>query len=366
MAFTVLNWNVGGAKFLEKKDRAERDVIKETINKALDNLINHVPYVLQPDVITLQEIVQFKEPKDERVQDLIDEIPGYHYFPFPLINSGLLSATAKWKNVRYKSDWDPKAYFAQGNAILFKTAAPHFPVFDLSNLQQSKPESPQKHFIEEVHLDTGLYFGDRDTEPRAALIAHFIYNPGNEHGVEPLPLDIFVINLHLTTLRMEREGIPEIDANASRIRHAQLDVVFNGIVSRYNRWRQSGFRLRDDRRESEAFELFKRYSPIWIIAGDFNFTEESSEYARVLRTNFIDTVKPINKATPFGHGTKAKGECQDPTLTLDYIFAGPKFVSLSPAIADYGLGSNRVIHDHKVRASDHYPIVSHIDFIPIK
>ena len=55
-------------------------------------------------------------------------------------------------------------------------------------------------------MDSGLYFGDRNTEPRAALVSHFIYDSGPSTG-DPKPLDIFVVNLHLTTLMMEREGV---------------------------------------------------------------------------------------------------------------------------------------------------------------
>ena len=63
-------------------------------------------------------------------------------------------------------------------------------------------------------------------------MAHFIFTgPGDK------PLDVFVVNVHLTTLRREREGIPEIDLAGERIRRGQLEIVFFGIVSSYNSWR---------------------------------------------------------------------------------------------------------------------------------
>ena len=99
-------------------------------------------------------------------------------------------------------------------------------------------------------------------------------------------------------------------------------------------------------------------TPLWILAGDFNFTEESAEYALIRRMNFIDTVPEDGKHTPYGDGSKASGEGYDPTLTLDYIFAGPKFISLNPAITLY---ANRIIHDHSIRASDHYPMLSSME-----
>lgn len=365
MQFTVLNWNIGGAKFLEEKTRDHREKTRSKINKALLTILTDRAVGPQPDVVTLQEIVQYKEPHDEDVRDLLNEMPGYSYFPFPLIDTRIISSKAKWNKILKDSDWHARTYFAQGNAFLIKNAAPHFPVWDLSNLDQQSPRTDKDHFIELIHLDSGLYFGDRNTEPRAALVAHFICDPGDGPGAagdaKRMPLDIFVINLHLTTLMMEREGVPETDALAARIRQAQLDVVFNGIVSRYNSWRQSGYRERGDRRKEGLDEAFKRHSPIWVMAGDFNFTEESAEYAFIKRMNFMDTVPDAGKKTRFGNGTKASGVGNDPTLTLDYIFAGPKFVSLDPAIEVH---ANRVIHDHRLRASDHYPVLSSMTLIP--
>jgi endonuclease/exonuclease/phosphatase family metal-dependent hydrolase len=365
MQFTVLNWNIGGAKFLEEKARDKREKTRRTFNEALLSILTDRAVGPQPDVVTLQEIVRYKEPDDKRVRDLFDDVPGYSYFPFPLIDTKIISSRAKWNKILKNSDWHPRTYFAQGNAFLIRKDAPHFPVWDLSNLGQPRPGIGRDHFVELVHLDSGLYFGDRDTEPRAALVAHFIYDPGDKPGTVEYanrrPLDIFVINLHLTTLMMEREGVPETDSRASKIRQAQLDVVFNGIVSRYNSWRQGGYRERGNPRNPEPHETFERHSPVWIIAGDFNFSEESAEYAYIKRVNFIDTIPEPGRITQFGRGTKASGVGNDPTLTLDYIFAGPKFVSLDPAIY---LQANRVIHDHKFRASDHYPILSSMTLIP--
>ena len=123
-------------------------------------------------------------------------------------------------------------------------------------------------------MEYGLYFGDRNTEPRAALVGHLIYDPEIEQSIprgKCKAQDIFIVNVHLTTLAMEREGIPEIDARAAAIRRNQLDVIFNGIVSRYNTWRQEGYPERGQRRTSEPGETFERHPPIWILVGDFNF-----------------------------------------------------------------------------------------------
>lgn len=139
---------------------------------------------------------------------------------------------------------------------------------------------------------------------------------------------------------------------ASKIRLAQLGIIFRGIVSRYNLRKQRGFPERGIIRNPKKWESFERYEPVWILAGDFNFTPESKEYETMIRMNFIDVVP--NK----GHGTKAKGPGNPPTLTVDYIFAGPKFISLDPVITEEGIKSNSV--DAEVPGSDHYPLVARI------
>lgn len=364
MNFTILDWNIGGAKVLEEKTRQERNARRARINQALTEILTNPEgtYGPRPDVVTLQEVVQWREPGDQKNNDMLDKVPGYDYFPFMLIDSKILSSRAKWNKVMKGSDWDPKTYFAQGNAFLIRNDAPHFPVWDLSDLDQPKPAGD--HFIELVHLDSGLYFGDRNTEPRAVLVAHFIYDPLKTKDGKRFPLDIFVVNVHLTTLSMEREGVPEIDALASRMRTAQLDVVFSGIVSRYNSWRRNKYPERNKTREPLPTEIFDRYSPVWIITGDFNFTEESSEYEFVKRANFVDTVPGAGIQTDRGRGTKASGIGKNPTLTLDYVFAGPKFVSLDPAIAPE-FAVNKVVRDDEVRASDHYPVLSTMRLKPL-
>ena len=342
--FKILNWNIGGAKYLQEKED-KRSVTREQLNIELKELIRKH----KPQVVTLQEIVQYGKSSQD-FNDIIDEgmIENYHYYPFRLIDSDRLSSTAKWNIIRKDGGWDPKTFFAQGNAILFRDDLRHVPVWDLPASSTLKPKQDGP-FIEQVNLESGLYFGDRDTEPRAAQVAHFVSSPKGKDGK---PLDIFVINLHLTTLTMEREGIPGIDLEASKIRLAQLGIIFRGIVSRYNLWKQRKFPERGIKRSPKEWEAFERYEPVWIIAGDFNFTPESKEYETIMRMNFIDVVP--NK----GHGTKAKGPGNPPTLTVDYIFAGPKFITLDPVITEEGIKSNSV--DAEVRGSDHYPMVAKI------
>ena len=340
MDFRILNWNIGGARFLKESEPKRKETRKQ-LNSELQWLIKRH----NPDVVTLQEIVRYGKSKED-AEDIIDPPRSYRYFSFPLIDSDRLSSEAKWKKDKDLGGWPDKTFFAQGNAMLFRKDVPHFPVCDLSACGENM-WSGKRHFVEQVTIESGLYFGDRSSEPRSALVAHFIYNPKPKK-----PLDIFVINLHLTTLLMEREGIPEIDIGASKIRLAQLDMIFRGIVSRYNRWKHQGFPQRGKPRRKKPSETYNRYEPVWILAGDFNFTPESIEYNTIERMNFIDSVP--NK----GSGTKAKGAGKRATIVVDYIFAGPKFISLNPLIIEDEIKNNKVEHDAK--GSDHYPMFAKI------
>ena len=99
-------------------------------------------------------------------------------------------------------------------------------------------------------------------------------------------------------------------------------------------------------------ETFDRQTPMWILSGSFNFTPDSEEYGIIKRMNFVDTVPSK------GTGTKSKGAGRQPILTLDYIFAGPRFVAMDLFIQEKTLGKNRV--DPSTKVSDHYPMIAAI------
>lgn len=336
MEFKILNWNVAGAKYLEKTE-SSREEFRANLNAELKRLVQ----LHNPDVVTLQEVVQYEADH----KDIIDPPDGYDYHAFPLIDTESLSIRAKWNKLEKMGNWPTGTYFAQGNGFLFKRNLPHQPVWALPRDGKHEPRIKRENYIEKVSLESGLYFGDRDTEPRAALVAHFVFNPKGK------PLDIFVLNVHLTTLTMEREGVPEIDRRATKIRLSQLDIIFDGIVSRYNSWRRGGFRERGEHRDPAEWETFDRHEPVWILAGDFNSTPLSHEYKTIQDVNFMDVV--LNK----GAGTKAPGAGKEATLTLDYIFAGPAFVSLDPLIVSARIRGN---HVEDIRVSDHFPMVANI------
>lgn len=398
MEISVVNWNIGGAKVLESGTKVERDNVREQINDELYALLQTGNL---PEVVTLQEVAAYKQPSDSAVVSILDDRRlaklGYRCFYFPLINSLGFSSQAKWRKLQESKTpegdrlWEDNTFYSQGNAMLFRNDVPLFPFWDLSKpgepshgkrlqkilktqkqnpmeqLKRAEEEGYKDYLIEHVHLTESVYGGDRDTEPRAALVAHIIM--ASPFKGDPKPIDIFVVNVHLVTLTKERVGIPAIDERASRLRLLQLEQIFNGIISPYNSWYADRFPWRDESVKPEAWETFDRHQPVWILCGDFNFTENSYEYDYVMHHNFLDTTPADNRhgiiLSPEGKvthkGTKAKGAGNPATLTVDYVFAGPNYVAFDPLIKQAGLQHNRV--DHGKSASDHFPVISKIPLL---
>ena len=283
MKIKVLNWNIGGAKVLEQKCQRMREKVRWEINADLQRLIKHN----EPDIVTVQEVVAYKQPSDDKLHNLIEKTAidelGYKCYFFPLIDSLGFSSQDKWDKIKKgkycesncslrdkecpdkdtkSSDWHKDSYFAQGNGMLFLKDAPLFPCCDLSKPNEMSPgkrlrriieqqkvvgdiqreidNNYQNYLIEKSPLTRGSYFGDRDTEPRVAIVAHLIYQSPIPQQ-KSKPIDLFIINVHLTTIMKERVGIPSKDAEATRLRIDQLTTIFNEIISRFNSWYEDGF-----------------------------------------------------------------------------------------------------------------------------
>jgi len=335
-----------------------REEFRERLNEAFFELLRDN----NPAVVTLQEVVQYQASKQECREEVMIPPDNYYYFPHWLIDTDRHSAQGKWTKVRKAGGWSNEAFFAQGNAILIRKDIPHFRLYDLPDIQTTvhdilSPEEARqwdsgvgKGHIEPVALESGIYFGDRNTEPRAAILAHLTLSYLEDQRLT-MPLDVMVINLHLTTLSNEREGIPDTDEKASQTRLQQLNIVLDGIVSRYNQWRKDKYKIRDQSQKNIKGKLSTdRHSPVWIIAGDFNCTPDAPEYLTFVRRGFIDLV--TNKGT----GTKAAGLGNEPTITLDYVFAGPRYEAIDPNYAAAHVGNNRVRVDDTMKVSDHFPL----------
>lgn len=349
--FCVINWNIGGRNFLELPEETRFD-LRSQLNKELTYLVKNY----QPDVVTLQEIVRYKNPHNVVVAELLDPIDGYSYLPVTLVDNTTISNKAKWEKIRKQGNWPSETSFEQGIAFLIKDNAPMFGVWDLDKNQSNSIKPDNRHLaIEKIDLQSGLYFGDRDSESRAALVSHFIFGPKCKNkciSSEKLPLDIFVVNAQLSALTGEREGLPMIEANASTKRMKQLELIIIDIVSRYNAWRQKGYPLQGRKNLPTKNETFNRHTPIWILSGAFNFTEHSEEYEFVRRMNFADAIPSKNVPT------KANGLGKAPVLSLDHIFMGPSMMSMDRVFSDEVFLRNRV--DTLPKGSDHYPLVAWI------
>lgn len=401
--FRILNWNIGGAKYLESKpgrltDPKSRDGYHKKLN---DYLRAHLSGPESPHVVTIQEVVEYERYGDtDNVRRIIDDdcISSYDYLYSPLIDTERHSHQGKWHKTRANGVWhcsapdwnctkkpcgeDPgecrKVYFAQGNATLIRRDCPSYPIWELPTIDEislrhdemgghamgvpagdTEERTQRVRRVEEAQLECGLYFGDRNTEPRAAQVTHVALHELSGERL-PKPLDILIVNLHLTTLMKEREGVPGIDERAAQTRMRQLDIVLNDVVSRYNSWRKSHYYVREI---GEKMKEQDRYAPVWVLAGDFNFTPESLEYQSLVRRGFIDLMsREVGPGGTVRHRlTKAKGPGEDPTITLDYVFAGPRFEALAPRHVDNCITHNSV--DLAGRASDHYPLMVEI---PIK
>ncbi len=369
----LVNWNVGGAKYLayrsqtdieDKPDLARdtregpREVFRKDLNLAMSQIIKMHG---NPHVIMMQELTEYHPAGDyDNCQHIIDEPPGYEIFRTRLVDTRRQSHQGKWNKVRGRGGWEEHAYFGQGNGVLVRKelAERMFPVMALpasgvSYREWAEAVSPigpvvdlaSRRRPEHIRLETGMYFGNRDTEARVASVFHFCVD-----GCDGRPLDIFLINTHLTTLTTEREGVPSVDKNASQTRIGQLDIVFDRIISRYNLWRKDRYRVRGERIERKPEESEERMSPVWILGGDLNFTPESEEYRYIIGRNFEDLRKDHEGFT------KASGPKQDPTHTLDYVFVGPLFESIDPLALKLTPRKREVIDNKWTRVSDHFPI----------
>ena len=311
--FRVGTWNIGGLTFLRDLKKS-RDVLNEEIAVLCLNESEGL------DVLLLQELTS------EDGEPILQPPKGYRLGREIVIDSKHHAHPRKWRELLRKQK-RPTTVLSQGNAILWKTGLEHGSLWEPDVSHTSKELKP-----EIVRLDTGIYTGSRDSEPRIAMVTRF--RKAGRH--------IIVVNLHLTTLEHEREGTVERDAAGSAVRTRQVRLVLDGIVSTYNAWwRESGYSARLG-------------EPIWILGGDLNGIPESDEVTMLTRARFFD----LCRAKEFG--TKRKHNGARAELTLDYLFAGVVHHGISEHVAPM----MNVPPLYAFRSSDHYPIFSEIEIAP--
>lgn len=319
--FTTITWNMGGVAYL-RTPPSERPAYREKVQSELQQIIR----TYSPDIILMQEVVRYEE---NNIQcELISPPEGYAYQSSIAINSIHQNHPLKWDSIRTSGMWPKESYLGQGNAILWKKELKHSSIWELDQSTHNSTD----HIVEEkVRIDTGLFTGYRDTEPRIAVVYHFAKNDR----------DIFIVNVHLTTLRGEREGLPAIDLKGSRVRQNQISILLEGIVSRYNEWRKT-----------KGDSPYKK-NPLWILAGDFNATPNSVEIQTLEEMSFMD-ISPVK-----GLGTKRKKSNDHPSITVDYIFAGPTYHAFDPQ--ELSEKMYRCEPDYRPSTSDHYPVIATIE-----
>lgn len=319
MFLNIASWNIAGASILTLS-AAQRD----KKHKLYNNQINELIKTSNPDVILLQEIVRY-ETLSGNIREIIDCPDGYYYLASTTIDTIKNAYPPKWNEIRRKGQWDEHIYMGVGLGMLWKKSLKHSSLWS-TKLKHLK--TGPKLEKEEVRIETGLFTGNRDTEPRMAVVSHF----------DLLKQDFYIVNCHLTTLKGEREGFPEKDHQGSLIRQEQINTILNGIVSRLNQ----------DQHQLSNRSNKKKSPGIWIIGGDFNATPNSPEITKIQQMNF--TRLCTNELT------KRSKKGNKPIIKVDYFFAGPCHYAFDPNILANNKNNYSIAYE--LNLSDHYPIIA--------
>ena len=340
MRINVMSWNMAGAKVFGSLDDAPRRVAQTYVDHFhsawKDGILPHFsrPPNPPPDLVLLQECIGFVDKRTnpsgrwQTGQQILESVfGGYSCFFFPAFSSHTHPHPARWNRFRQPfieagENFIPDQVEAQqGYGVCVR---------DVGQLRRLWVDEPDPGKIgseddlprgehqyglcfEAVHTTTGSYLGSRDTEPRLVV-----------HGRLKLPDKpdkgryVNFLNLHLTTLKGEREGNIRLDRLASAERLQQLDLILDNVVSAYQEEKNHRIPRTGPSRQED----------IWIVAGDFNAAVDSAELELVRRVGFVDgnPDKRIQDATrTFQNpiGTKwSLSKPAAPPIVLDYILCG--------------------------------------------
>lgn len=373
MSLSIVSWNVFGARWLdlsgEDSPRQERPV-REERKRGLNDEILKIIEQHQPEVIAFQETVEYSLSGfwGDRTT-LIDTPNGYQYYSSILVDSIGNPQSNKWKNARTKGRWPTSALFSQGNAFLVREDLSFFPPSSLPKTGVNFSEWLQSFLpgidctaslsscIQNVNLGSGIYFGDRDTEPRGCSILHLVF-PFHRTYQQDKPLDVFILNTHLTTLLAERTtasegGGKETVKQVIALRKSQMTQILDNVVFRYENWIQSGFKVRGRPVKLNSCETVERWAPLWVILGDFNFTQNSEEYNWFVNQGMSHLPyqeKPDTISEKFSYS---------PQSIVDHVFIRPTLESANFVQKLNFSGFTSSIETKEV--SDHSPIFAKIN-----
>ena len=371
----LISWNIGGARWLELADNHSGDSIyasREELKRELNVELNELIRKYNPDVVTLQEVVDYSfDGKQQNRDSLINAPPHYKYLSAMIVDSIQHPHLDKWRNVREKGRWPNAAAFCQGNAFLVREDLHVVPVTSLSRvgvtfkdwLEFFLPGADEKIYnqslLSNVYLESGLYFGDRDTEPRSCSVLHLVLpNVIQSTSRIKRPLDVFVLNIHLTKLVAESLGPEESKRKAAKqgtlVRSKQFERILSDIVLRREKWQKDGFPVRGRVTVPNQFETCDRYAPLWIALGDFNFAPTSKEYKQITDKYFIDINPEENIPTKMSKIDSCFTEI------VDYVFLRPSFQSGKDLGLGYRVAGQAFPCTNANMVSDHYPILARI------
>jgi endonuclease/exonuclease/phosphatase family metal-dependent hydrolase len=277
----LLTFNVAGAELLGRGPTSLTESCGLLAKEIADVVREH-----DPDVLLFQEAAQIRDLNTRRDQDSVRLPPGFHYKFVEAFNSVDYQAPARRDRYR-EAGWDlDTTCLAQGMGVALKHGWRHASVWNFE-------PSVNALQTETVRVERGMYAGGRETEPRVYPILHLLTQTGGR------PLDIMIVNMHLSTLQQEREGIPEREVEGSRVRLNELEIVTHGIVSRWEKWKRQ--------------HAPERGATLWVLGGDLNCTPDSKEMDYLRACRFLDL--NINK----GCGTKRRKGERAASITVDYL-----------------------------------------------
>ena len=290
---TTLNIS-GGQKAYEDSPNGTR----QSRLQALNLLVKEI----DPDILCLQEVSQFVDA-DGVTHNLLDEIKQTSGYPSAYFGKTVSMETHLQvkKDVMVKGIFNDWQNWSKGNAILSK-----LPFCRLGN-----PEIPGKPRNIPLYQPP-VYKGNRDTEPRFAILAR-LQKP-------PFP---FIATLHLTTLMGERH--PPLTRNKIEQSH-----------------------LLRDQQVRQLLELVRRHiletDQPFILTGDFNAPRQEFCIAHLLESeNQFVRLKPEEEGSSHAGIPEA----------IDHIFFYPR-----KRLVDYRCWIEA--SNLSRLASDHLPVVAEI------
>ncbi len=286
-----MTYNIGGGR---KDFGSELDLIAEIVNQT------------KPDILVLQEVIriqQYDGTWSSSLEDIIENFPyapaSSYYAPSLTLREHLYPS----KNTMVHSLFQDHLDWQQGNAIVSR-----WPFHRLG--ERHLPGSPRTIPI----FRPKAYMGNRDTEPRNAIIGRI--------GCEPIfPI---IVGLHLTTLVNERGRRMEPDKREEAVlmREMQAKQVINLL-------------------KTNALEK----GEVVFVMGDINATVHETTISSVLIEEGGFVRIPME-----GGKISTHPKMQD---AIDHILVFPK-----ERLVDH---KGYVIDSDKAqKASDHLPIVADI------